>query len=111
MDSFSEILISVIIAVIASSGFWAFLINRLNKKDVRTELLMGLAHDRIVTLGMLYLERGYITKDEYENLHNYLYAPYKKMGGDEDSSAAKIMDHVCKLPIRSDSAIIVDLQK
>ena len=29
-------------------------------------MLIGLAHDRIIYLGMTYIERGYITQDEYE---------------------------------------------
>ena len=53
-------------------------------------MLIGLAHDRILSLGMQYLERGdWITRDEYENLHDYLYVPYEKMGG--NGSAHRVM--------------------
>lgn len=48
-------------------------------------------------LGMSYIERGYITSDEYENLYEYLYKPYEKMGG--NGSAKRIMNEVNKLPI------------
>lgn len=57
----------------------------------------GLAHDRIVHLGMAYVERGYITQDEYENLRVYLYEPYEKMGG--NGSARRVMLEVDKLPV------------
>ena len=67
-------------------------------KDVKTEMLIGLGHDRIIFLGMSYIERGYITSDEYENLYEYLYKPYRKMGG--NGSAERIMNEVQKLPIR-----------
>lgn len=60
-------------------------------------MLVGLAHDRIMYLGTAYLDRGYITHDEYENLHDYLYVPYAKMGG--NGSAAHIMERVDRLPI------------
>lgn len=60
-------------------------------------MLIGLAHDRIVYLGMQYIERGYITQDEYENLYEYLYKPYEKLGG--NGSAKRIMTEVNKLPI------------
>jgi hypothetical protein len=70
----------------------------MDHKDARTELLIGIAHDRIIFLGMLYIGRGYITQDEYENLHEYLYEPYKKSGG--NGSAERIMKEVEKLPIR-----------
>lgn len=43
-------------------------------------MLKGLGHDRICYLGECYIQRGYITKDEYENLRDYLYLPYKKIG-------------------------------
>lgn len=62
-------------------------------------MLIGLGHDRIIQLGNEYIQRGYITSEEYENLHDYLYAPYKKLGG--NGSAEQIMDKVKKLPISS----------
>lgn len=61
-------------------------------------MLVGLAHDRIIFLGMQYIERGWITQDEYENLHEYLYKPYEQMGG--NGSAKRIMTEVDTLPIR-----------
>ena len=87
---------TIVLAVLASSGFWAFLQFLLSKKDLKTQMLMGLGHDRIVYLGLKYIERGYITVDEYENLYEYLYKPYEKMGG--NGSAARIMEEVKKLP-------------
>lgn len=60
-------------------------------------MLVGLAHDRIIYLGMTYIERGWITYDEYENLHDYLYKPYEQMGG--NGSATRIMNEVQKLPL------------
>jgi len=91
------IVITVITAVFASTGFWAFVTGFLDRKSAQKELLVGLAHDRIIYLGGLYLERGSITKDEYENLHDYLYKPYAKLGG--NGTAQKVMEDVKKLPI------------
>ena len=79
MDTTIQIFVTVLCSVLASSGFWAIIQRRLDKKDVRTQMLVGLGHDRIMSLGMKYIERGYITKDEYENLNKYLYAPYVKL--------------------------------
>lgn len=98
METWIQTLITIVGAVLASSGFWTILQRKLEKHDVKTELLIGLAHDRIVYLGMVYIEKGYITQDEYENLYEYLYKPYKKMGG--NGSAERIMNEVNKLPIR-----------
>ena len=68
---------------------------RAEKKDAKTDMLVGLGHDRIVYLGMKYIERGNITK--YENLYEYLYKPYSALGG--NGSAKKVMEEVNKLPI------------
>lgn len=97
MDLWLQILITIFSSVLASSGLWAYITRRLEKKDVKTEMLIGLGHDRIVYLGIHYIKRGYITQDEYENLYEYLYKPYEKMGG--NGSAKRIMTEVNKLPI------------
>lgn len=93
-----EMFLTVLCAVLASSGFWALIQKISDRKDVKSRVLIGLGHDRIVYLGMQYIKRGWITKDEYENLNDYLYKPYKEMGG--NGSAERIMQEVNKLEIR-----------
>ena len=100
MSHWVELIITVICAVIASSGFWAFVQSLREKKSVKMKLLMGLAHDRIMSLGKKYIDRGFVTYDEYENLHKYLYKPYSSMGG--NGSAKHVMDQVDQLPIRNE---------
>lgn len=97
MEPWVQILLAVFSSVLASSGLWAYITKRIEKKDVQTEMLIGLGHDRIVYLGLKYIERGYITSDEYENLYEYLYKPYEKMGG--NGSAKRVMNEVNKLSI------------
>lgn len=97
MEPWFQIILTIVSSVLASSGLWAYITKRLEKKDVKTEMLVGLGHDRIMYLGMSYIERGYITSDEYENLYEYLYKPYEKMGG--NGSAKRVMNEVNKLPI------------
>ena len=63
----------------------------------QSAMLLGLGHDRIVYLGSCYVERGYITQDEYENLHDYLYGPYLALGG--NGTAKKVMAEVERLPL------------
>ena len=100
MNIWIQTIVSIIVAVLASSGLWAFLLNRSNKKDAKSDMLMGLAHDRILYLGKSYLERSleYVTMDEYDNHKNYLYEPYKRLGG--NGTAERIMNEVDKLPIK-----------
>ncbi len=100
-----QTVLTVLGTILASSGFWAFVQERSKRKaaenrqnTLETQMLIGLAHDRIIYLGMIYVERGSITQDEYENLYEYLYKPYEKLGG--NGSAKRIMAEVNQLPIR-----------
>lgn len=93
-----QTIITIVCSVIASSGFWTWFTRQNDKKDTKTEMLIGLGHDRIMQEGMEYIKRGYITPDEYENLKDYLWKPYSKLGG--NGSAERIMKEVDKLEIR-----------
>lgn len=101
MNPWIQALLTIVAAVIASSGFWAYLEKKNRNKDARSRMLIGLAHDRIIFLGMSYIDRGWVTQDEYENLCEYLYKPYEEMGG--NGSAKRIMTEVNKLPIHKPS--------
>ena len=92
-----QMVIPIVISFIASSGFWLYIGSRREQKTMQKELLIGLAHDRIISLGMAYITRGWITQDEYENLNLYLFKPYEKLGG--NGSVRRIMLEVDKLPI------------
>lgn len=92
-----QMVLSILLAIIGSTGLWNFISSRREKHDAKTKLLVGLAHDRIVYLGMKYIERGHVTHDEYENLNDYLYEPYAAAGG--NGSAKRVMEEVRKLPI------------
>lgn len=89
--------LTIVGAVVASTGFWAFIQSRFDKRSATTQLLLGLAHDRIIALGMEYLERGWVTKDEYDDLNHYLWKPYSKFGG--NGLADKVKKDVDNLPI------------
>lgn len=97
MDIWVQIAVPLVAAVLTSSGLWAVVARHADKGDAQRKMLVGLAHDRIVHLGMAYVDRGYITQDEYENLNDYLYAPYENMGG--NGSAKRVMEEVRRLPM------------
>ena len=99
MNLWIEMITGIVCAVLASTGLWSYLQKRSDRKDVKTRMLIGLAHDRIISLGMQYIERGWITQDEDENLNEYLYKPYEEMGG--NGSAKRVMNGVDKLPIHA----------
>lgn len=81
-----------------SGGFWVYLTRKYEKKDAVDKLIMGLAHDKIVFLGMKYIEKGFVTKDEYDDLFKYFWEPYEALGG--DGSAERIIRIVDLLPLR-----------
>ena len=97
MEFWSQIMLTIFTSVLASSGLWAFLSARFDKRDAEREILIGIGHIEIVFFGMQYIERGWITQDEYDTLCE-LYEPYVKLGG--NGSGTKIMKEVEKLPIK-----------
>lgn len=93
----SQLVVTIVTSILASSGLWAFLGNRLERNSAERELIVGIGHIELVFFGMQYIERGWITRDEYETMQG-LYEPYIKLGG--NGSGTKIMKELEKLPIR-----------
>lgn len=89
----------IVTSLIASSGFWAHQTAKSTRNTAQQNLLMGLAHTRIMALCGKYIERGFITPEEYEDLVTYLYTPYLEMGG--NGSVKRMMEtEINKLPIK-----------
>lgn len=93
-------IITIIITLFASSGFWTLILavynNRHKAKSAESELLLGLAHDRIYELCKEILRTGEMTEQEYDNIR-HIYDPYIKMGG--NGTAKKLMEQVEDLKI------------
>lgn len=94
-----QTLLTILCSVLASSGVWAVVLKLMDRKDVKTQMLIGLGHDRIMYLATSYINRGsWITTEEYENLVDYLYKPYEAMGG--NGSAKRLVDEIKKMDIK-----------
>ena len=93
----TQVVLTIVCAIFASQGFWAWLMNRNAKKSAKTKLIMGLGYDAICRKAEEYMVRGRITKEEYHDFEKYLYKPYKDMGG--DGTADRLMDEMKKIPI------------
>lgn len=65
-----------------------------SKKDIEDhgEAIAGLEHDRIVHLGKGYFKSGHISIQDYDDINNYLYKPYKKLGG--NGTAETVMNRL-----------------
>jgi hypothetical protein len=85
-------------SAMSSTGLWAFLRHRDTGRKATTSLMMGLAYIQITTLGLQYIERKSITKDELEDFEKYFYQPYIALGG--NGLAKRIMRDVSNLPFR-----------
>lgn len=96
MPIWLQIALTIFTSVLASSGLWAFLATKFERDSAEKDILIGIGHIELVFFGMQYIERGWITQDEYETLKE-LYDPYIKLGG--NGSGKKIMQEVEKLPI------------
>ena len=92
MEAWTNVGVPLIVALLTSTALWGVVSKVILKRmeltakrskadEAQRKMLVGLAHDRIIHLGMVYIERGCVTQDEYENLQVYLYEPYEEMGG------------------------------
>ena len=105
-----QMVTTVIISAVTSSGVMSLIIYLLQRRDKRKEkeeannsaqskMLLGLGHDKIVSLTDRFVHRGAITLKEKRNLQ-LLCDPYFELGGNGD---AKIGNEACdELPIISD---------
>lgn len=98
MQTWLPVVITAFVSILASSGFWAWIQSRDTTRTATQKLLMGLAYDKIVTLGLQYIEHGTITKDELEDFRDYRQA-YKALGG--NGIADRIAEDVMHLPLRN----------
>lgn len=96
--------LQIIIACLASGGLFSFLqyiislfVDRKKKPSNENELLLALAHDRIIFLCKQAIDKKSITQDEYDNILQ-LYNPYRAAGGNHLTT--KYFSEVEKLPIK-----------
>jgi hypothetical protein len=97
MDQWLQTLLTAVLAVAGSSGFWAYMQRRDSRKSQTDRLLQGLAYKEIISMGMDYIERGWITNDEYDD-YRRLYDAYKALGG--NGVTERVMAEVTNLPMR-----------
>jgi hypothetical protein len=98
VQTWLPVIITALVSVLASSGFWAWIQSRDTTRTATSKLLMGLAYDKLVMLGLQYIEQGSITRDEMEDFREYLIA-YKALGG--NGVAERISEDVMHLPMRN----------
>lgn len=116
MTGIEQMFVTALAAFMAASGgFWVYLRHRVAEKDAHTILLLSLSHYRIVDLGMEHINKGYVSKEEYDDLLRHFYEPYLSLGG--NGSVERIMKLVQRLPLgpieadrEFESKIVSDIQ-
>ena len=65
MSQYVQMFVIILTSLIASTGFWTFLYKVKSNNSKENAMLIGLGHDRIISLDMGYLKRGYIYNEKY----------------------------------------------
>ena len=107
-EPLTTVIITIFGSVMASTGFWLFVNRIVDRRSKHTKLLLGVARDRIIFLGVKYIDRGSITKDEFDDYMLYFVEPYLSFGG--NGLAEKIVNQVKNLPIKRYTPTTDDLR-
>lgn len=83
-------------AILGGSGIWAWVKTRTERNNSEDLLLLRVARNQLISQGRLYLDRGYITMDEYEEYESE-YDIYSRLGG--NGLARRVFKQVDELPI------------
>lgn len=116
----SQFLVSITATVFASSGFFQLLMliyqsrekekERKRLEETQKKLInvqdfnalcrcvTGIAMFRIAREAKRYIDKGYVTSEEYHTLKHNLYEPYVALGG--NGLAKKFMEEVEELPMK-----------
>ena len=96
LTKIAELSNPIITAMLGSSGIWMWAKTKSDHNKSEDKLLLEIAKTQLVALGRSYLERGYITLDEYEEYEEE-YKLYSDLGG--NGLARRIFKQVDELPI------------
>lgn len=96
LTKIAELANPAVTALLGGSGVWAWARTRSERNDSEDRLLLQVAKNQLVSQGRFYLERGYITLDEYEEYESE-YNIYSALGG--NGLARRIFKQVDELPI------------
>ena len=92
----SEFTNPLITTILSCPGIWAWAKTRTQRNYSEDNLLLQVAKNQLVTQGRKYLNRGYITMDEYEEYESE-YKVYSDLGG--NGLARRIFEQVDDLPM------------
>ena len=92
----AELANPIITTLLGGSGVWAWAKSKSERNTLSHALLLEVAKTQLISLGRMYLDRGYITMDEYEEYESE-YKLYSALGG--NGLARRVFKQVDDLPI------------
>ncbi|MGN0270523.1 MAG: hypothetical protein ACI4CX_07505 [Candidatus Weimeria sp.] len=93
-------LFALIIAII--TWLWRILLKRKNENEQIREAMMALLHDRLYKSCSFYIMQGFCSVEDRNNLE-YLYVPYKALGG--NGTGESLYKKCLELPLSADRNI------
>lgn len=96
LTKIAELANPVITTLLGSSGIWMWVRTRSDRSNSEDKLLLEVAKNQLTVLGRSYLERGYITMDEYEE-YEVEYKLYSALGG--NGLVKRVFKQIDELPI------------
>lgn len=96
LTKIAEMANPAVTAVLGGSGIWAWAKTKADRSNNTAKLLLSVSRNQLVALGRTYIERGYITMDEYEEYEKE-YQIYCDLGG--NGLARRVFEQVDDLPM------------
>lgn len=96
LTKIAEMANPAVTALLGGSGIWAWAKAKADHNNNAAKLLLSVSRNQLIMLGRGYIERGYITMDEYEEFEAE-YRIYSDLGG--NGLARRIFEQVDELPM------------
>lgn len=82
----TEIMVTIVASVLASSGLWQFIMYKSQYKNTQTQAILALLHNEIYAISEKAINEGHISTDDFDNL-TCLYEPYRALKGNGTGEA------------------------
>ena len=96
LTKIAEMANPAVTALLGGSGIWAWAKTKADHNNNTAKLLLSVSRNQLIALGRSYIERGYVTMDEYEEFESE-YKIYSALGG--NGLARRIYKQVDDLPM------------
>lgn len=101
-----QMIVTIVVAVIASTGFWTFLQKVISKPRALDRLVLALTQERFVCFAQKSIDQGNITRQDYKILMD-IFKPYKEADG--DGLVDKYWAEINKLPLVEERGVSDDV--